>query len=268
MPSRPEHREFIDRRQALTRLALVTTGLMSGCKLGESPVFPVINDGRIAARPSSQTAFPQAGVQPLLIEAGRDGRLYVPPGLTAGVPAPLIMLLHGASGTGQSMLTALQKYGDSLGAVLLCPDSRGFTWDAIRYAYSDDVRFINQALQVTFDKCNIDPQRIGIAGFSDGASYAIGLGRLNGDLFKRMVAFSPGALLPAHDAYKPPLYLTHGYRDDVLAMDLTSIPIAEELEARGYEVTFRKFDGGHWMPAAFVPEAFRWLLGGNLDVTA
>jgi phospholipase/carboxylesterase len=268
MPSRPEGCEFIDRRQALKRLALVTTGLVGGCKLGDSPVLPVINDGRLVARPTSQTTFPSPGTQPLLIEAGRDGRLYVPPGLTAGVPAPLIVLLHGASGTGQSMLTVLQSHANQLGAVMLCPDSRGFTWDAIRYAYSDDVRFINAALQVTFSRCNIDPQRIGIAGFSDGASYALGLGRLNGDLFQRMVAFSPGALLPAHDGYKPPLYLTHGYSDEVLRMDLTSIPIAEELEARGYEITFRKFDGGHWMPAAHVPEAFRWLLTGNLDVTA
>jgi predicted esterase len=204
----------------------------------------------------------------LLIESGRDGRLYVPPGLTTGVPAPLILLLHGASGTGQSMLAALQKYADQVGAVLLCPDSRGFTWDAIQYAYADDVEFINSALHITFDKCNIDPLRIGIAGFSDGASYAIALGRLNGDLFKRMVAFSPGLLLPAHDEYKPALYLTHGYRDAVLRMELTSVPIAEQLSARGYEVTFRKFDGGHWMPAAFVPEAFRWLLTGNLDATA
>ena len=268
MTSRPDHSEIIGRRQAITRLALVTTGVMTGCKLGDSPVFPTINDGRLAARPTSQTGFPSPGAQPLLIQAGRDGRLYVPPGLTSGVPAPLILLLHGATGTGQAMLAALQSHADQVGAVLLCPDSRGFTWDAIRYAYSDDVRFIDSALQVAFSKCNIDPERIGIAGFSDGASYAIGLGRVNGDLFKRMVAFSPGALLPDHDAFKPPLYLTHGYSDEVLRMDLTSIPISEELEARGYEVTFRKFDGGHWMPKAYVPEAFRWLLTGNLDVNS
>jgi len=267
MPSRPDRPESIDRRQAITRLALVTTGLMGGCKLGDAPPLPEVNDGHLGARPTSQTGFPSPGAQPLLLDAGRDGRLYVPPGLTSGVPAPLILLLHGASGNGQSMLTALQSHADQVGAVLLCPDSRGFTWDAIRFAYADDVNFINSALQVTFDKCNIDPLRIGVAGFSDGASYAIGLGRINGDLFQRMVAFSPGLLLPAHDAYKPPLYLTHGYRDSVLPLEVTSEPIAEQLLARGYQVTFRKFDGGHWMPAVYVPEAFRWLLTGNLDIT-
>ncbi|HEX6943195.1 MAG TPA: PHB depolymerase family esterase [Gemmatimonadaceae bacterium] len=267
MPSHPDRPESIDRRQAITRLAIVTTGLLGGCKLGEAPPYPETNDGRLAARPTSQMGFPSPGGPPLLLDATRDGRLYVPPGLTSGVPAPLILLLHGASGNGQSMLTALQSYADEVGAVLLCPDSRGFTWDAIQFAYADDIEFINSALQVTFGKCNIDPNRIGIAGFSDGASYSIALGRINGDLFKRMVAFSPGMLLPAHDEYKPPLYLTHGFRDTVLPMELTSVPISEQLKARGYEVTFRQFDGGHWMPKAFVPEAFRWLLTGNLDVT-
>ena len=268
MPSRRERFEIIDRRQALKRLALVTTGLAGGCKLGESLELPVINNGRLSARPTAQTEFPSPGAKPLLIQAGRDGRLYVPPGLTAGVPAPLILLLHGAGGTGQSMLSALELYADQVGAVLLCPDSRGATWDAIQFGYSDDVQFINTALRLTFDRCNIDPLRIGIAGFSDGATYAIALGRINGDLFKRMVAFSPGLLLPASDAYKPPLYLTHGSRDTVLPMEITSVPIVAELESRGYDVTFRQFDGGHWMPAALVPEAFRWLVTGNLDVTA
>ena len=267
MPSHPDRPESIDRRQAITRLAIVTTGLVSGCKLGEAPPFPAINDGHLGARPTSQTGFPSPGAQPLLLDAGRDGRLYVPPGLTSGVPAPLILLLHGASGNGQSMLTALQSHADAVGAVLLCPDSRGYTWDAIQFAYADDIDFINSALEVTFARCNIDPLRVGVAGFSDGASYAIALGRINGDLFKRMVAFSPGMLLPAHDGYKPPLYLTHGYRDTILPMELTSIPISEQLKARGYEVTFRQFDGGHWLPKAYVPEAFRWLLTGNLDTT-
>ena len=266
MPSRSDRLELVDRRQALKRIALATAGLAGACKLGEPPEGFTVNDGRIAARPTSQTSFPPAGAQPLLLDSGRDGRLYVPPGLVDGTPAPLILLLHGASGSGQSMLAALQSHADKLGIVLVCPDSRYSTWDAIRFDYSDDVRFITSAMQLAFTKCNIDPQRIGIAGFSDGASYAIGLGRLNGDLFQRMVAFSPGTLLPANDTYRTPLYLTHGYRDEVLPMDLTSVPISEQLIALGYEVTFRKFDGGHWMPAAYVPEAFNWLVTGELTM--
>ena len=256
--------QSIDRRQALMRIAVGATGLLGACRLGPSPEYPEPSDGRLLARPTGQLGFPAPGSRPLLLESPRDGRLYVPPGLIEGTPAPLVLLLHGSTGSGQEMLSVLQKYADQSGFVVLCPDSRGSTWDAIRYLYSSDVRFIDSALAFTFERCNIDPERIGIAGFSDGASYALGLGRMNGDLFRRIVAFSPGALLPATESFKPPVYITHGYEDSVLAMDRTSIPIAEELEARGFEVTFRKFDGGHWIPAAHAPEAFNWVIGGEL----
>lgn len=265
MASFPKHPRPLDRRQALTHLAVGAAGLLGACKLGPAPEYPDASNGRLAARPGTQTDFPSPGATPLPIDPLRDGRLYVPPGLTSGTPAPLILALHGASGNGQAMLAALQPLADRFGFVLLCPDSRGFTWDAIRYLYADDVRFINSALAMAFERCNIDPQRVAIAGFSDGASYAIGLGRLNGDLFKRVAAFSPGRLLTAIDSFKPPVYITHGYRDEVLPMDVTSIPIVRELEARGYDVTFRKFDGGHHIPAAFAPEAFHWLITGDLD---
>lgn len=254
----------MDRRQVLKDLALSTAGLLAGCKLGPSPEFSEPSNGRIDARPSTQTGFPSPGIRPLLLEPGRDGRLYVPPGLTTGTPAPLILALHGATGSGQDMLTALSKYADQFGIVMLSPDSRGVTWDAIRGLYADDVRYINSAMAYTFERCNIDPARIGVVGFSDGASYSLGIGRLNGDLFHRIVSFSPGVLLQATDAFKPEVYITHGYRDSVLPMDTTSIPIVEELEARGYTVTFRKFDGGHWMPLAYVPEALQWVIGGDL----
>jgi phospholipase/carboxylesterase len=254
----------VDRRSVLRSLALSAAGLAAGCKLGPTPEYVEPSNGRIDARPSTQTGFLAPGARPLLLQPGRDGRLYVPPGLTAGTPAPLILALHGATGSGQDMLNALSKYADQFGFVMLCPDSLDVTWDAIRGLYADDVRHVNSAMAYSFERCNIDPDRIGVVGFSDGASYSLGLGRLNGDLFHRAVAFSPGVLLQATDAFKPEVYITHGYRDGVLPMDTTSIPIVEELEARGYTVTFRKFDGGHWMPLAYVPEALQWVIGGDL----
>ena len=264
MSSSTQFNPPLDRRQALRRIALGAAGLVGACKLGTGPEV-VEGNGRLTARPGTQTGFPPPGASPLLLDPLRDGQLYVPPGLTDGTPAPLIVTLHGAGGSGQSMLNALQPFADQFGLILLCPDSRGSTWDAIRGRYADDVRFIDSALTQAFDRCNIDPQRIGIAGFSDGASYALGLGRLNGDLFRRIVAFSPGLLLPAVDTYKPPVYITHGYGDGVLPIEVTSVVIVDELEARGYDVTFRPFDGGHWIPAAYAPEAFHWLITGELD---
>jgi predicted esterase len=37
----------------------------------------------------------------------------------------------------------------------------------------------------------IDPARVAIGGFSDGATYALSLGLINGDLFKRVAPSHP-----------------------------------------------------------------------------
>lgn len=255
---------YLTRREALSRLALGAAGFAGACKLGPSPELPNVNNGRLSARPTSGSTSLGEGMRRLLLSGGRDGLVYRPANLSTDTPVPLVLMLHGAGGNGDQIYTPFQPLADQLGFVLLAPDSRGRTWDAIQGAYSGDVDYIDDALDWVFQRCNVDPQRIGVAGFSDGASYAIGLGRINGDLFRRVVAFSPGFLIPASDAFKPPMYITHGLRDDILPLDFTSRVIVEELSSIGYDITFREFDGGHWIPAAYATEALSWVIGGEL----
>lgn len=47
----------------------------------------------------------------------------------------------------------------------------------------------------------VDTTRLGVGGFSDGASYALSLGLTNGDLFTHVIAFSPGALYPKESRF-------------------------------------------------------------------
>jgi phospholipase/carboxylesterase len=58
------------------------------------------------------------------------------------------------------------------------------------------VDFIDHSLQYVFDRYTVDPARLGIAEFSDGASYALSLGLPSGDLFSHIIAFSPGFMRP------------------------------------------------------------------------
>jgi phospholipase/carboxylesterase len=58
---------------------------------------------------------------------------------------------------------------------LLAPDSRDRTWDVILSSFGPDVDYIDRALGSTFQRYAIDPDRIAIGGFSDGASYALPL---------------------------------------------------------------------------------------------
>jgi phospholipase/carboxylesterase len=110
----------------------------------------------------------------------------------------------------------------------------------------------------------VDAGRVAVAGFSDGASYALGLGLANGRLFRQVVAFSPGFVPPGPRTGRPPVYVSHGTDDDVLPVDRTSRDVVPALRDDGYDVTYREFAGGHWVPPEVAREAAD-RLGGTPD---
>jgi phospholipase/carboxylesterase len=104
---------------------------------------------------------------------------------------------------------------------------------------------VDRALEQTFSRYAIDPARLAIGGFSDGASYALSLGIINGDLFTHVLAFSPGFMVPAGQTGSPRIFVSHGTRDRVLPIDRCSHRIVPSLKRDGYDVHYREFDGGH-----------------------
>ena len=217
---------------------------------------------RISARPHSAVEARAAGSGPLGLANGRDAILHVPANAPAK-KAPLFVLLHGASGSGANMLRRIVQFIDESGIVTLSPDSRDSTWDAIRGEFGPDVRFINSALERVFDRVDIDPDRVAVGGFSDGATYALSLGLANGDLFRRIVAFSPGFFVGGAVHGRPRIYVSHGTGDDILPIDRCSRVIVPALERQGYEVTFRTFDGGHMIPPNLAREGMKFLLSAS-----
>ena len=104
----------------------------------------------------------------------------------------------------------------------------------------------------------VDPGRVAVGGFSDGASYALSLGITNGDLFGHILAFSPGFTAPAAQVSSPRIFVSHGTRDEVLPIDRCSRRIVPQLERAGYEVQYREFEGGHVVPPEIRSEATDW----------
>jgi len=196
------------------------------------------------------------GLRPL--EAG--GYLYVPAGYGARRPAPLVLLLHGAGEDARDGLALLRQQADGAGLILLALSSRGPTWDLIlgRGRYGHDVAAIDEVLDRTFSSYAVDPGRVAVGGYSDGASYAISLGISNGDLFGHVLAFSPGFMAPAGRVGSPRFFVSHGTRDRWLPIDRTSRRLVPELEGTGYEVRYREFDGPHVVPPAIAQEAVGW----------
>jgi predicted esterase len=217
---------------------------------------------RLRARPGKAGPAPAAGSQILHLRTQRDSILYVPESLPADRPSPLVLYFHGATGNEQQGVRRMGPFADEFRFLLLSPASGDGTWDAIGGAYGPDVRFIDRALEKAFAICPVDQARVAVSGFSDGASYALGLGLSNGDLFRNVIAFSPGFIPRGVEPQgHPRVFISHGTSDRILPIDQCSRRIVPELKRSKYDVTFREFDGPHAVPREVGQSAMRWFLG-------
>jgi phospholipase/carboxylesterase len=221
------------------------------------------NLGRLTARPGTPTRLPPpaAGLHALALHASRDTLLFVPQRL-APEPLPLAVLLHGAGGDANRALPYLTAESEQHGFLVLVPQSHAHTWDLIVAQYGPDVAQLDRALARVFDQFAVDPRRLAVAGFSDGASYALSLGLLNGDLFSHVLAFSPGFALPAPPSGRPSIFISHGLHDRVLPIERCGRHVAQALMRERYAVDYVEFQGGHEVPAPIVAEAMAEWLGG------
>jgi predicted esterase len=217
--------------------------------------------GRLSARPRRTPKPglppPQAGQRALGLRANRDATIRIPPNVTTAMP--LHVLFHGAGGAGERMLARVSAFTDEAGIAVLSPSSQDATWDAIRGDFDADAAMIDKALGKVFDQLPVDPKRVIAGGFSDGASYALSLGLINGDLFKHILAFSPGFIVSGEERDRPKIFISHGMEDPILPFDRCGKRLAAELKGRGYDVTFKDFHGGHEIPPDIAREAMTFV---------
>ncbi len=232
------------------------------CSEGSRASAQVRGDpAHLSARPAAPTDSAPPGLTQLGASS-RDPFLYVPSGYRKDHPAPLVILLHGATQNPRlwTNSTGLKALADTLGVVLLMPKSREMTWDLMHGGFGLDVRALDSALAMVFARCNIDPHHIALAGFSDGATYALSLGVSNGDLLSTIMAFSPGYFSPGERVGKPTIFIAHGTRDQILSIDVASRRIVPQLKGEGYAVTYHEFDGPHTVRPEDMREAMAWFV--------
>jgi phospholipase/carboxylesterase len=261
----------ISRRTLLRAAVTVVAGTaldgcsaVTGCFPGMSP-FPWSEAGaRLTARPpvppGAAPVPATPGLQALPTAPGPEVLLRIPSG-TGTTARPLVVVLHGAGGNARGGLAPLLPLADAHGLLLLSPGAQGSTWDALSSRWGPDVRRIDDALAQVFASHPVDPTRLAISGFSDGASYALSLGLANGDLFTHVIAFSPGFIAPAPRVGTPRVYLSHGRDDAVLPIERTSRRIVPRLRAAHIPVEVHEFDGPHIVPADIAQDAVRWFTG-------
>ena len=240
----------LTRRKAIATLAALGGGALGAC-FGPDELEPFSVAPRLSARPGVPSETGAVGVTPFTVGSA-NGVAYVPAELSA--PAPLLLFLHGAGGIVEPFLQAFMPAADTAGVVLLFPYSFGGSWDAIGGSFGPDILGINASLHWVFDRWQVDASRIVMTGFSDGATYALAVGRANGDLFSRVVAHAPGFLIEVDKVGQPPILITHGTQDAILPIDRTSRLIVPQLRANGYDVDYRELDMGHAVPLSVANE--------------
>src|SRR5215510_2925813 len=233
----------VTRRQFVATAGSAVASLALGNCVGSAQSRPG-HDGRLTARlRENVTTSLKSG--PLgLNPSGRDGVIQMPSTMPAG-KIPLLIFPHGATQNGARMLPRIGPAAEEAGIAVVAPDSRNGTWDAIRNEFDEDIVFLNRALDYIFERVNVDPERLAIGGFSDGASYGLSLGLINGDLFPKIAALSTGFRIPGQMHGKPRVFMSHGTNDDILPIDQCGRKVAADLRRLKYDVTFKEFVGKH-----------------------
>ena len=186
-------------RRTLFALALgAGAAVLGGCRSARAGAASLPTPGaRGQATPTVQTARAQtAGRSVQQLTVGGVERRYIryePPGLDAGVPAPLVLALHGRGGSGRiaEWMFGLSELADSHRFVVAYPDALGDppTWNEGFVGISggpyrpDDVGFIRALVEREASARPLDRDRTFVCGHSSGGMMTYRLAAEASDLF-------------------------------------------------------------------------------------
>ena len=131
---------------------------VSGCdKVAESGVWSMSHDGRT-----------------------REVVVHIPSGYDAATPTPVVMNYHGRNMTaqGQADLSKMNALADREGFIVVYPQGVGNSWNVevccepASFFDVDDVSFSQALLDTLNDELCVDPERVYLAGFSNGGMMA------------------------------------------------------------------------------------------------
>jgi len=190
----------------------------------------------------------------------RDAVLYVPEGLDADAPVPLLVMFHGAGGFPEKVLPFLEQHADQRKFLILAPHSLYPTWDIVIGGNGPDLERLHQALTAVTSHYRIDRHHLAFAGFSDGASYALSIGITNGDIASHVIAFSGGFMSIFMQEGTPQVFIAHGLIDEQLPIETAGRVNATKLKAAGYDVQYVEFNGLHVIHPPVVTMAMDFFL--------
>lgn len=189
--------------------------------------------------------------------------LYVPDSADEGKPLPMVVILHGMGGRGDTTLQSWRKrLGDDF--IILCPSYPMGAW----WTLSAE-ELVLQLIRETKMRIPVDPNRIFLAGLSNGALGTYMIGTFYADYFAGIIPIA-GAISEPHYLHflinltNTPVYSIQGQYDPIFPIQF-SYRINRILNDMKYPLTYREHTekgsahGGHFMPESEVPPLLEWL---------
>lgn len=192
--------------------------------------------------------------------AERDAVLHVPEGVAPRRPAPLVVLFHGGGGSADKILPMLERHAQARGFLLLAPQSLFPTWDIVIGGHGPDRERLETAMAEVGSRFLLDPTHLAFAGHSDGGSYALSSGLTNGDVVTHLIVSSAGFLDVQVQTGTPRIFVSHGTRDEQIAVAHGGRSHAARLRQAGYDTTYVEYDGPHAYDPAVVAQAVAFFL--------
>ena len=181
----------------------------------------------LATPSTGDVLTPVAGAVWQALPSGGLDRHYLLAAPTLGNgPAPLLLLLHGLNQHTATFVTAtgILAAARAAGVVVAAPESPDASWNDGRFgpAGRNDDAFLVALVQTLAARGLVDPTRVTVAGFSNGAGMAMELVARHPAMFAGLVSVS-GTLVAAPDAPRPrsPMAATflHGTSDPIQPWD-------------------------------------------------
>jgi len=203
-----------------------------------------------------------------LLRAGEPGArggfdLYVPEHYDGAQAWPLVVALHGGSGSGRDFLWSWLREARSRDCLLVAPTSRGRTWSLHAPALDGDALF--RLVERIAGEWRVDRSRVLLTGLSDGGTMTLLVGAAADSPFTHLAPIA-GVLHPMNFANGNlgrlrgrPVWLVHGRLDWMFPVALAR-EAARILEQAGAALAYRELaDLSHAYPREENASIIEWL---------
>jgi phospholipase/carboxylesterase len=189
--------------------------------------------------------------------------LYVPEHYSPDRALPLVMALHGGSGTGRQFLWSWLRDARSRGAILVAPTSVGPTWSLM--GTDVDTPNLLRMLEFVRSEWSVDPARLLLTGMSDGGTFTYVSGLEATSPFTHLApvsaAFHPllAQMIEPEHVRGLPIHIVHGRLDWMFPATMAR-EAERALSAAGAAVVYREIeDLSHTYPREMNAAMLDWL---------